>query len=111
MAKEGWLNNRKAELLPVPYFHLVFTLPHELNPLILCNMEALLSVQIANWQNNAEIKERFSTVSILNATRIVFNIGGNKFRLICIVRFDKQIIFIRFIGTHKEYDNINAAEV
>ena len=69
------------------------------------------TVQIANWQNNAEIKERFSTVSILNATRIVFNIGGNKFRLICIVRFDKQIIFIRFIGTHKEYDNINAAEV
>ncbi len=44
MAKEDWLNNRKAELLPVPYFHLVFTLPHELNPLILCNMEALLSL-------------------------------------------------------------------
>ncbi len=44
MAKEDWLNNRKAELLPVPYFHLVLTLPHELNPLILCNMEALLSL-------------------------------------------------------------------
>ncbi len=44
MAKEEWLNNRKAELLPVPYFHLVFTLPHELNPLILCNMDILLSL-------------------------------------------------------------------
>ena len=44
MAKEEWLNNRKAELLPVPYFHLVFTLPHELNPIILCNMDALLKL-------------------------------------------------------------------
>ena len=69
------------------------------------------AAQIANWQNNAEIKERFSTVSILSATRVVFNIGGNKYRLICIVRFDKQIILIRFIGTHKEYDKINAVEV
>lgn len=69
------------------------------------------TVQIANWQNYAEIKEKFSTVSILNSTRMVFNLGGNKYRLICLVRFDKQIIFIRFIGTHKEYDKINAAEV
>ena len=69
------------------------------------------AVQTVNWQNNAEIKERFSTASIINATRVVFNIGGNNYRLICIIKFDKQIIFIRFIGTHKEYDKINAAEV
>ncbi len=52
----------------------------------------------------AEIKEKFSSTSIINATRVVLNIDGNKYRLICIVRFDKQVIFIRFIGTHKEYD-------
>jgi len=69
------------------------------------------AVQIAKWQNMAEIKERFNSASIINATRVVFNIGGNKYRLICIVRFDKQIIFIRFIGTHQEYDRISAAEV
>lgn len=69
------------------------------------------AAQTTTWQNMAEIKERFSSASIINATRVVFNIGGNKYRLICIVRFDKQIIFIRFIGTHKEYDQINAAEV
>lgn len=69
------------------------------------------AAQIATWQNSAEIKERFSTVSIVTATRVVFNIGGNHFRLICIIRYDKQIIFIRFIGTHDEYDRINAAEV
>ena len=62
-------------------------------------------------QNSAEIKERFRTASIITATRVVFNIGGNNYRLICIVRFDKQIIFIRFIGTHDEYDKINAAEI
>ncbi len=44
MAKERWLNDRKAELLPVAYFHLVFTLPHDLNPLILCNMKVLLDL-------------------------------------------------------------------
>jgi len=44
MAKEKWLNNRKAELLPTGYFHLVFTLPHELNPIILCNKKVLLNI-------------------------------------------------------------------
>ena len=69
------------------------------------------AVQTLNWQNNAEIKDRFSTASIINATRVVFNIGGNNYRLICIIKFDKQIIFIRFIGTHKEYDKIDPTKI
>ncbi len=69
------------------------------------------AAQTAKWQNMAEIKERFRSASIINTTRVVFNIGGNKYRLICIVRLDKQVMFVRFIGTHKEYDQINAAEV
>ncbi len=44
LAKARWLESRKAELLPVPYFHNVFTLPHELNPLILCNMKPMLDL-------------------------------------------------------------------
>ncbi len=44
LAKERWLDNRKSELLPVPYFHLIFTLPHELNPIILCNMKEMLDL-------------------------------------------------------------------
>ncbi|MEZ4552158.1 MAG: IS91 family transposase [Desulfobacterales bacterium] len=44
MAKEQWLNNRRAELLPCGYFHKVFTLPHDLNPLILCNKKQLLGL-------------------------------------------------------------------
>ena len=44
MTKERWLEARKAELLPVPYFHSVFTLPHELNPVILCNKKVMLRI-------------------------------------------------------------------
>jgi len=44
MAKEKWLNDRKTELLPTGYFHFVFTLPHELNPIILCNKKDLLNI-------------------------------------------------------------------
>ena len=69
------------------------------------------AAQTARWQNSAELKEQFSTASIINATRVVFNIGGNTYRLVCIVRFDKQLIFVRFVGTHQQYDKINAAEV
>jgi len=69
------------------------------------------AAQTAKWQNMVEINERFRSASIINSTRVVFNIGGNKYRLICIVRLDKQVIFVRFIGTHKEYDQINATEV
>jgi hypothetical protein len=47
MAKEQWLNDRKAELLPCGYFHLVFTLPHELNPIILCNKTVTLTILFA----------------------------------------------------------------
>jgi len=47
MIKEKWLNDRKAELLPCGYFHLVFTLPHDLNPIILCNKKAALNILFA----------------------------------------------------------------
>ncbi len=47
MAKEQWLNNRKAELLPCGYFHFVFTLPHELNPIVLCNKRLCLKILFA----------------------------------------------------------------
>ncbi len=69
------------------------------------------AAQTANWQNSAQLKEQFCSASIINSFRVVFNIGGNKYRLICIIHFKKQIIFIRFVGTHKEYNKINATEV
>jgi len=59
MAKEKWLNDRKTELLPCGYFHLVFTLPHDLNPIILCNKKPLLDIlfQTANETLQAFAKD------------------------------------------------------
>jgi hypothetical protein len=48
LVKERWLNDRKAELLPCGYFHLVFTLPHDLNPIILCNKVVTLNILFAS---------------------------------------------------------------
>ena len=62
----------------------------------------------ANWQNPSHIKEFYSTVSILKDSRVVFNIKGNHYRLVAKINFEKQWLFIRFIGTHKDYDKIDA---
>ncbi|HJD60878.1 MAG TPA: type II toxin-antitoxin system HigB family toxin [Rickettsia endosymbiont of Columbicola hoogstraali] len=58
-----------------------------------------------------EIKLLFPSCSIINSNRIIFNISGNKYRLITHIRYDLQIVYIRFVGTHAEYDKINAREV
>ena len=65
----------------------------------------------ASWKSFAEIRARYPSVSVLKSDRAVFNVGGNKYRLIVRIDFRAQLIFIRFVGTHKEYDNINALEV
>ncbi len=62
----------------------------------------------ANWQNPSEIKNAYAKASILKSGRVVFNICGNKYRLIVDINYLRQWIFIKFIGTHSEYDKINA---
>lgn len=69
------------------------------------------TVKGAIWQNPNEIKEFYSTVSVLKNSRVVFNIKGNKYRLVAKINYEKQWIFIRFIGTHKEYDNIDSNNI
>ena len=66
------------------------------------------TVKKATWQNPNEIKEFYATVTILKSSRVVFNIKGNDYRLIAKINFERQWLFIRFIGTHKEYDKIDA---
>ena len=62
-----------------------------------------------NEFNNAnEVKNYFPYISILKDSRVVFNIHGNKYRLILKFNFKAKIVFVRFIGTHKEYDKIDA---
>jgi len=62
----------------------------------------------ADWRNPADVKQTYTTASILRNNRIVFNIKGNSYRLIAKFNFEKQWIFIRFVGTHIEYDKIDA---
>ena len=65
----------------------------------------------AEWRNPNEIKKEYPSASILNNNRIVFNIKGNNYRLIVKINYDYQMVWIRFIGTHAEYDKINANEI
>jgi mRNA interferase HigB len=62
----------------------------------------------AVWKSPDEIKQVFAHASILKDSRVVFNIKGNKYRLVVKINYSKQWMFIRFIGTHEEYDKIDA---
>jgi mRNA interferase HigB len=63
----------------------------------------------ANWKSPRDIKNKYPSASFLPENRVVFNIKGNKYRLIVKVNYDFSLIWIRFIGTHAAYDKINAA--
>jgi mRNA interferase HigB len=63
------------------------------------------------WESPNEIKKQYASASILKNSRIVFNICGNKYRLIVEINFRRKWVFIRFIGTHKEYDKIDANNI
>jgi len=68
-------------------------------------------VSIADWKNSNEIKTEYPSAGILNDQRMVFNIKGNHYRLVVKVNYDYQMIWIRFIGTHAEYDKIDANKI
>ena len=68
-------------------------------------------VKAANWKNPHELKKMYRTASILGNSRVVFNICGNKYRLIVQINYGLQIVDIRWIDTHKEYGRINAEEI
>jgi mRNA interferase HigB len=65
----------------------------------------------ARWGRPEEIKVARRNACILPNNRVVFNIKGNDYRLVAAVRYDKQIMYIRFVGTHSEYDRIDATTV
>lgn len=72
-------------------------------------LRAWVSVaKAADWSRPAEIKATFRSADILANDRVVFNIGGNKYRLVVAVHYRGGRVFIRFIGTHAEYDKIDA---
>ena len=68
-------------------------------------------VSQAHWQNPEEIKERYTTASILKNRRVVFNIKGNQYRLIVGVAYEFGAVFIKFVGTHGQYIKVDAETV
>lgn len=65
----------------------------------------------ASWSHPTEIKAMFATASFLANNRVVFNISGNKYRLVVKVEYELKTIYIQFIGSHAEYDKIDATTV
>jgi mRNA interferase HigB len=65
----------------------------------------------ARWRNTADVKRSYATASIVTADRIVFNIKGNAYRLVVAVDFEKSIVWIKWIGRHRDYDRIDVTEV
>ncbi len=65
----------------------------------------------ADWKSPNDVKQTYVNASILKTGRIVFNIKGNSYRMVVKFNFEKQWAFIRFIGTHAEYDRIDANDI
>ncbi len=65
----------------------------------------------ANWNSISDIKKSFNTVDYVGNDRYVFNIKGNRYRLVAMIFFDIRTVFIRFIGSHAEYDKIDCSEI
>ena len=65
----------------------------------------------ARWSTSAEVMANIPNARSIGSNRIVFNIKGNNYRLITLMDYDRKVMYVRFIGTHAEYDRINALEV
>jgi len=68
-------------------------------------------VKAANWSSPAELKRDFGGASILRDGRAVFNLGGNKYRVVVWINYPYRVVYVRFIGSHRDYDRIDAQTV
>lgn len=85
--QDFWENHRRAEGPLKAWFH---------------------EAKCGKWTGPADIKEKFGSADFLPENRVVFSIGGNSFRLIVKIMYTPGIVYIRFVGTHAEYDKIDA---
>lgn len=68
-------------------------------------------VRAARWNTPEDIKKDFKSASFLKNNRVVFNIKGNDYRLVVLCAYKEGKVFVRFVGTHAEYDKINSEEI
>jgi len=67
--------------------------------------------QAQKWGTPQEVKNTLGNASIVGSNRVVFNIKGNDYRIVCAMDYARQAMFIKFVGTHKEYNKVNVEEV
>jgi mRNA interferase HigB len=65
----------------------------------------------ANWKTPADIKEAYRNASFTANNRVIFNVKGNDYRLVVLVRYDRGLMFVRFVGTHRQYDKIDVETI
>lgn len=65
----------------------------------------------AKWRNPTEIKKTYANASIIGDNRVIFNIKGNTYRLVVKVHYDRGYVYIRFVGTHRQYNKIDALTI
>jgi mRNA interferase HigB len=70
-----------------------------------------VDVQKANWTSSADIKNVYKNASFVANNRVVFNIKGNQYRIVVAIQYEYGIVYIRFVGTHPEYDRIDVTKV
>jgi mRNA interferase HigB len=68
-------------------------------------------VEKEDWDAPAKLKEKYRSASIIKGNRVVFNIKGNDYRLVVKVNYQYRVVYVRFVGTHADYDKVNVEEV
>ncbi len=68
-------------------------------------------VKAADWNSLADVRQVYNSVDYAGNDRYVFSIRGNRYRVVCMIFFDKRTMFIRFVGTHAEYDRVDCATI
>ena len=85
---------------------------HKDQPALKAALDAwFYEVRKARWRSTTDVRLLYATASIVSAERIVFNIKGNSYRLVVAVDFEKSIVWIKWIGTHRDYERIDVTKV
>ncbi|MBN9086445.1 MAG: type II toxin-antitoxin system HigB family toxin [Reyranella sp.] len=85
---------------------------HKDRPALKAALDAWFTeVRTAQWTSTADIKRLYASASIVSADRVVFNVKGNDYRLVVAVDFEKGIVWIKWIGTHRDYDRIDVRRI
>ena len=85
---------------------------HKDQPAVKAALDAWFAeARSARWRSTGDVRRSYATASVVTAERVVFNVKGNGYRLVVAIDFEKGIVWIKWIGTHKDYDRIDVTKV